>query len=74
MLAFPLMIASRIKIGVIPIVGPVLATGLSTKTIWDAIYRDRTDKQHSQFLYLWCVIAATYTRNEELKGRIDYGW
>lgn len=73
-LAVPLMIASRIRIGVIPIVGPILASTLSTKTIWDAIYRDQTDKHHSLFLYLWCIISATYTRNEELKGMIEYGW
>lgn len=69
----PLMFLRR-RLAFVPYVGPILVSALGAKIIWEEIYKDITNKDHSLFLYLWCVIAATYTRNEELKGMIDYGW
>lgn len=61
-------------LSVIPLVGPLAASGMGVKSLWDLLQWDKADKDNGCFMYLWCVLAATYTKNEELKEMINYGW
>lgn len=56
------------------LMGTVLAGGIASKSLWDMAYKNKTDKELSLYMYLGCLISATYTRNEELKERVGYGW
>lgn len=58
----------------LPIVGGVIVGGIAAKSLWDALYKDKVNKDECLYLYLWCLIAATYTKNEEFKERNVYGW